>query len=51
MPYNAIYHIIKHGPVRPVYKKDSRNEKQNYRPVSILSNLSISSITCPNKIK
>ena len=41
MPYNAIYHIIKHGTVRPVYKKDSR-KKQNYRPVTILSNLSIS---------
>lgn len=26
--------------MKSVYKKDSRNEKKNYRPVSILSNLS-----------
>ena len=32
--------ILKHANLRPVYKKDSRNEVQNYLPVSILSNLS-----------
>ena len=32
--------ILKHATVRPIYKKDSRNEVQNYRPVSILINLS-----------
>ena len=31
---------LKHVTVRPIYKKESRNEVQNYRPVSILSNLS-----------
>ena len=31
---------LKLADVTPVYKKDSRNEKSNYRPVSVLSNLS-----------
>ena len=31
---------LKHADVKPVYKKDSRNDKKNYRPVSILPNLS-----------
>ena len=30
--------IVKHAIVRPVYKKNSSNEVQNYHPVSILSN-------------
>ena len=25
--------------INPIYKKNSRNEKENYRPVNILSNL------------
>ena len=29
-----------HADIKPVYKKESRNEKKNYRPVSILPNLS-----------
>ena len=33
-------HILKHGTARPIYKKDSRNEVQIYRPVNILSKLS-----------
>ena len=31
---------FKQADIKPVYKKDSRNEKENSRPVSILSNLS-----------
>ena len=31
---------LKQADIKPVYKKDSRNEKENYRPVSILPNLS-----------
>ena len=30
---------LKQEDIKQVYKKDSRNEKKNYRPVSILSNL------------
>ena len=26
--------------IKPIYKKESRNEKENYRPVSVLQNLS-----------
>ena len=32
--------ILKHANLRPVYKKYSRNEMQNYRHVSTFSNLS-----------
>ena len=31
---------LKHADVKPIYKKESRNEKENYRPVRILPNLS-----------
>ena len=31
---------LKYADVKPVFKKDSRNDKINYRPVSILSNIS-----------
>ena len=31
---------LKHTDIKPVYKKESRNEKENYRPVSILPNVS-----------
>ena len=31
---------LKHADIKPIYKKESRNEKENYRPVSILLNLS-----------
>ena len=31
---------LKHTDIKPIYKKESRNEKENYRPVSILPNLS-----------
>ena len=31
---------LKHADVKPIYKKESRNKKGNYRPVSILPNLS-----------
>ena len=32
--------ILKKAEVTPVYKKDDRNDKQNYPPLSKLSNLS-----------
>ena len=31
---------IEQADIKPVYKKDSRNEKENYRPGSISPNLS-----------
>ena len=31
---------LKQADIKPIYKKESRNEKENYRPVSILPNLS-----------
>ena len=31
---------LKHANIVPIYKKDKKREKENYRPVSILSNLS-----------
>ena len=31
---------LKQADIKPIYKKESRNEKENYRPISILSNLS-----------
>ena len=31
---------LKHADIKPIYKKESRNKKGNYRPVSILPNLS-----------
>ena len=31
---------LKHADIKPVHKKESRNEKENYRPVSTLPNLS-----------
>ena len=31
---------LKHADIKPIFKKESRNEKKNYRPVSILVNLS-----------
>ena len=31
---------LKHADIKPIYKKTSRNEKENYRPVGILPNLS-----------
>ena len=31
---------LKHADIKPIYKKASRNKKENYRPVSILPNLS-----------
>ena len=31
---------LKQADIKPIYKKKSRNEKENYRPVSILPNLS-----------
>ena len=30
---------LKQADIKSIYKKESRNEKQNYRPVSILPNL------------
>ena len=37
---STLPNILKHATVRPVYKKDSKNKLQNYRPVNILNNLS-----------
>ena len=31
---------LKFADIKPVFKKDSQNDKRNYRPVSILSNIS-----------
>ena len=31
---------LKQADIKPNYKKESRNEKENYRPISILPNLS-----------
>ena len=31
---------LKYADVKPIFKKDSRNDKRNYRPASILSNIS-----------
>ena len=31
---------LKQADIKPIYKKESRNEKENYRPVSILPNSS-----------
>ena len=31
---------LKHADIKPIYKKESRNEKENYRPVRFLPNLS-----------
>ena len=31
---------LKHADVKPIYKKESRNEKESYRPARILPNLS-----------
>ena len=31
---------LKYADIKPVFKKDSRNDKRNYKPVSILSNIS-----------
>ena len=31
---------LKFANIKPVFKKDSQNDKRNYRPVSILSNIS-----------
>ena len=31
---------LKQADIKPIYKKDSRNQKENYRPVGILPNLS-----------
>ena len=31
---------LKQADIKSIYKKESRNEKENYRPVSILPNLS-----------
>ena len=32
--------LLKRADITPVHKKDSKSEKHNYRPVSILSNIS-----------
>ena len=31
---------LKHGDVKPVFKKDTRTDKKNYRPISVLPMLS-----------
>ena len=31
---------LKQADIKPIHKKDSRSEKENYRPVSILPNFS-----------
>ena len=31
---------LKQADIKPIYKKESKNEKENYRPISILPTLS-----------
>ena len=31
---------LKYADVRPIFKKDDKNDKENYRPISILPNIS-----------
>ena len=40
---------LKYADVEPVFKKDSPTEKKNYRPISILLNLSKIYERCLNK--
>ena len=40
---------LKYVDVKPVFKKDSRTDKRNYRPISILSNVSKIYTKCLNK--
>ena len=38
---NSVFPVsIKQADITPIHKKDSRSDKENYRPVSILPNLS-----------
>ena len=40
---------LKYADMKRVFKKDSRTEKKNYRPISILSDVSKIYETCVNK--
>ena len=40
---------LKYADVKPVFKKDSRTDKKNYRPISILPNVSEIYERCLNK--
>ena len=40
---------LKYADVKPVFKKDSRTDKKNYRPISILPNVSKIYKRCINK--
>ena len=40
---------LKYADVKPVFKKDSRTDKKNYRPISILPNVSKTYEMCINK--
>ena len=40
---------LKYADMKPVFKKDSRTDKKNYRPISILSNVSKIYERCLNK--
>ena len=41
---------LKQANIKPVYKRDSRDEKENYRPVSVLPNyLKFMSVVCIRK--
>ena len=37
---STFVNAFKKAEVRPIYKKDGRTEKSNYRPISVLSNVS-----------
>ena len=37
---DTFVNFFKKAEVRPIYKKDGRTEKSNYRPISVLSNVS-----------
>ena len=40
---------LKYADIKPVFKKDSRTDKKNYRPISILPNVSKNYERCINK--
>ena len=40
MTGGSFVNAFKKAEVRPIYKKDGRTEKLNYRPISVLSNVS-----------
>ena len=46
---STFWEQLKYADVKPVFKKDSRFDKKNYRPISILPNISKIYERCINK--